>query len=60
MPHNPNETHCVKCYVQYVYLASDERVCPHCGFSPDIEDEDDALPQDNYNYDPNGEGSWPL
>ena len=57
MPHNPNETHCPQCDVQYVHSTSDDRICPLCGFSPDMEEEQ-PLPQDNYNYDPDGDG-WP-
>lgn len=55
MPHNPHETHCSQCDVQYVHSTSDDRICPLCGFSPDMEEEQ-PLPQDNYNYDPDGDG----
>ena len=47
--HNPKETHCPKCDVELIHTL-EESLCPLC------EDDDVALPQDSYDYDPDGDG----
>jgi len=60
MPHNPKETHCPKCDVQLVFTVFEgEEIgcCPICNYSEAVDPEQEyPLPQDNCNYDPDGDG----